>query len=278
MAEPTRSFQIPLAVALDLGAPPPGNLAVPVFRHGSLVVELYQPRGEDRQTPHRRDETYVVVRGSGRFFDGLASRPVGPGHLLFVPAGQIHRFEEFTSDFAVWVMFHGPDGGELVADVAAMGVRARIAETSSELGFRLVACDVAGNPSEPLGHLSDDLAEGCRAGAGLYWKKGFLSPWIGYVAVEGGVPVGLGAFTGPPVGDEVEIAYYTRPEFQGRGIATRTAARLTAIARSAAPSLAVIAHTLPVEGPSPHLLRKLGFRWMGAIDHPEDGWVWKWRA
>jgi hypothetical protein len=53
---------------------------------------------------------------------------------------------------------------------------------------------------------------------------------------------------------------------------------LTAIARSAAPFLTVIAHTLPVEGPSPHLLRKLGFQWMGTIDHPEDGRVWKWRA
>lgn len=35
-----------------------------------------------------------------------------PGDLLFVPAGVVHRFEEFTDDFATWVMFYGPEGGE----------------------------------------------------------------------------------------------------------------------------------------------------------------------
>ena len=35
------------------------------------------------------------------------------GSFLCVPAGQIHRFEDFTSDFAVWVAFYGPEGGEL---------------------------------------------------------------------------------------------------------------------------------------------------------------------
>ena len=31
---------------------------------------------------------------------------------VFVPAGQIHRFEDFSSDFVVWVVFYGPEGGE----------------------------------------------------------------------------------------------------------------------------------------------------------------------
>jgi len=35
-----------------------------------------------------------------------------PGDLLFVPAGIVHRFEDFTDDFATWVMFYGPEGGE----------------------------------------------------------------------------------------------------------------------------------------------------------------------
>jgi hypothetical protein len=26
--------------------------------------------------------------------------------------GCVHRFEEFSDDLAVWVMFYGPDGGE----------------------------------------------------------------------------------------------------------------------------------------------------------------------
>jgi hypothetical protein len=40
------------------------------FEHGSLSVELYAPRGIDAQSPHRRDELYVVVRGEGWFVNG----------------------------------------------------------------------------------------------------------------------------------------------------------------------------------------------------------------
>ena len=101
-----------MADALSQGPPPVGNLAVPVFSHGSLVVELYTPVGHDPQKPHTRDEVYFVVRGSGWFFDGVRRHSVEAGSFLFVAAGQIHRFEDFSSDFAVWVAFYGPEGGE----------------------------------------------------------------------------------------------------------------------------------------------------------------------
>ena len=109
-ARPTAVVQ--LADALTLGPPPAGNLAVPVFGHGSLAVELYSPKGDDPQLPHDRDEVYVVARGAGTFFDGAARHAVGPGTFLFVAAGQVHRFEDFSADFAVWVFFYGPSGGE----------------------------------------------------------------------------------------------------------------------------------------------------------------------
>jgi mannose-6-phosphate isomerase-like protein (cupin superfamily) len=38
--------------------------------------------------------------------------PFGAGDLIFVPAHLPHRFENFTVDFAVWVAFYGPEGGE----------------------------------------------------------------------------------------------------------------------------------------------------------------------
>ena len=83
-----------------------------VFRHGTLEVELYAPRGHDPQQPHTRDEVYVVVSGSGTFVHGEARDPFEPGDFLFVPAGQEHRFEDFTDDLSVWVLFYGPEGGE----------------------------------------------------------------------------------------------------------------------------------------------------------------------
>jgi len=103
---------VSLAEALTKGPPPPGNLAVPIFAHGSLIVELYTPQGHDPQKPHTRDEIYVVAQGRGLFFDGAKQHAVEPGSFLFVPAGQPHRFESFSSDFAVWVAFYGSEGGE----------------------------------------------------------------------------------------------------------------------------------------------------------------------
>lgn len=83
-----------------------------LFEHGTLEVEIYAPRGNDPQQPHLRDEVYVVVSGSGQFYCDGSREPFGPGDFLFVPAGVEHRFEEFTDDLVVWVIFYGPEGGE----------------------------------------------------------------------------------------------------------------------------------------------------------------------
>ena len=34
-----------------------------------------------------------------------------PGDCLYADAGEVHRFEDFTDDLAVWVVFWGPEGG-----------------------------------------------------------------------------------------------------------------------------------------------------------------------
>ena len=91
---------------------PAGERYVELFQHGTLAVELYAPRGTDPQTPHTRDEVYVVIEGSGTFRNGAERHPFGRGDVLFVAAGVEHRFEAFTDDLAVWVFFYGPEGGE----------------------------------------------------------------------------------------------------------------------------------------------------------------------
>jgi mannose-6-phosphate isomerase-like protein (cupin superfamily) len=85
---------------------------IELFRHGTLAVEFYKPEGVDGQTPHTRDEVYVVVSGSGTFLRGGVRRPFEPGEVLFAAAGVEHHFEDFTADFATWVFFYGPEGGE----------------------------------------------------------------------------------------------------------------------------------------------------------------------
>ena len=83
-----------------------------LFTHGTLALEIYQPDKVDLQTPHSRDEVYIVVSGSGTFFNDGQRMPFKAGDFLFVKAGLEHRFEDFTDDFVTWVLFYGPEGGE----------------------------------------------------------------------------------------------------------------------------------------------------------------------
>lgn len=108
----SKCIHVSLSETLTKGPPPVGNLAIPIFSHGTLEAELYRPEGEDRQQPHTRDEVYVIAAGSGYFYDGETRLRVESGSFIFVPAGGVHRFEEFSEDFAVWVFFYGPEGGE----------------------------------------------------------------------------------------------------------------------------------------------------------------------
>jgi mannose-6-phosphate isomerase-like protein (cupin superfamily) len=108
----TDKMRLTSAQALARLAGEPGREFVTLFRHGTLEVEIYKPDRVDRQTPHTRDEVYVVISGSGTFVNGDERHPFEAGEVLFVPAGVAHRFEDFTEDFATGVVFYGPEGGE----------------------------------------------------------------------------------------------------------------------------------------------------------------------
>jgi mannose-6-phosphate isomerase-like protein (cupin superfamily) len=112
---PRVAYHSSLEAAIAAGPPTAGNLAIPVFAHGSMEAELYCPQGTDPQTPHSRDEIYIVAHGEGQFFNGEWVIDVSPGSFLFVPAGVAHHFLNMSDGFAVWVIFYGPDGGEATA-------------------------------------------------------------------------------------------------------------------------------------------------------------------
>ena len=80
--------------------------------HGSMSVELYAPKGTDPQSPHTQDELYFIVSGTGDFVCGTERTRFGANMVFFVAAGEVHRFENFSADFATWVVFWGPNGGE----------------------------------------------------------------------------------------------------------------------------------------------------------------------
>lgn len=84
---------------------PAGERFVEVFRNDRVAMEIYAPRGADSQKPHDQDEIYVVISGTGSFVAGDSRRPFGPSDAIFVAAGIDHRFEDFTDDLVVWVVF-----------------------------------------------------------------------------------------------------------------------------------------------------------------------------
>jgi len=58
-----------VAAAAAMGKLPErgGKRFLEVFRHGSLQLEIFAPRGRDTQRPHIRDEVYFIIQGSGFF-------------------------------------------------------------------------------------------------------------------------------------------------------------------------------------------------------------------
>jgi len=94
------------AAVAALAQHPEGKPFVTLLERGNMYVEIYQPKKTDLQTPHSQDEIYVVISGTGIFFNNGERRPFRPGDLIFVPAGIEHRFEDFTEDFKTWVIFY----------------------------------------------------------------------------------------------------------------------------------------------------------------------------
>lgn len=95
--------------------PESGRLSSLAWQRGSMQLRYYRPPTPDPQTPHTQDELYVVIAGTARFMcDGRAA-DCQAHDVLFAPAGSVHRFEQPSADFAVWVIFYGPQGGEALA-------------------------------------------------------------------------------------------------------------------------------------------------------------------
>jgi len=91
---------------------PAGEQAVRLLQRGSLDIALSIPVTPVQQTPHARDELYVIVRGRGVLLHNGNRERVEAGDLVFVAAGADHQLEGRDKDFAVWRVFYGPEGGE----------------------------------------------------------------------------------------------------------------------------------------------------------------------
>lgn len=141
----------------------------------------------------------------------------------------------------------------------------------------LVAITQGGDLAKPVPFMPPIAAQVVKATTQLYRVVGYEPPWVGYLAFENGTCVGSCGFKSPPQDNRVEIAYFTFPGHEARGVATRMAAELIRLALNKMPVVIVAAQTLPEENASTSILRKLRFHLVGAVQHPEDGLVWEWQ-
>ena len=79
-----------------------------IVNNEHISILLYHPEKKDLQQPHNKDEYYFVVKGTGEFFYKGKLTPFKTGDVLFAAAGEEHRFENFSDDLFVWVIFYGP--------------------------------------------------------------------------------------------------------------------------------------------------------------------------
>jgi mannose-6-phosphate isomerase-like protein (cupin superfamily) len=83
------------------------------FREPALRVGTFRivAGGTDDQHPHAEDEIYVVRAGRARLVAGDESVAVGPGSVVFVPAGEVHRFVDVSEELEVLVVFAPAESG-----------------------------------------------------------------------------------------------------------------------------------------------------------------------
>ncbi len=71
----------------------------------SAAIYILPGGEEDTQTPHSEDEVYLVTRGSGRVQVGDELADIGPGSLIYVARDVEHRFQDYSDDLEILVIF-----------------------------------------------------------------------------------------------------------------------------------------------------------------------------
>ncbi|WP_433724804.1 cupin domain-containing protein [Actinoplanes sp. CA-051413] len=89
------------------------HLTVPDLSVGTYCIPA---GGADDQSPHTEDEIYVVTAGRATIVTPDGRAEVGAGAVIFVPAGEEHRFVDVTEDLALLVIFGPAYGSRAVTD------------------------------------------------------------------------------------------------------------------------------------------------------------------
>jgi mannose-6-phosphate isomerase-like protein (cupin superfamily) len=78
------------------------HLRVPDLSVGTYCLPA---GGADEQSPHTEDEIYIVTAGRAKLVSGAEEAEVRPGSVIYVPAGEVHRFTDIAENLVVLVVF-----------------------------------------------------------------------------------------------------------------------------------------------------------------------------
>jgi mannose-6-phosphate isomerase-like protein (cupin superfamily) len=67
---------------------PDGERYAQAFEHGTVSLGFCAPVGSDPQSPHERDEIYIVHSGASEFVLNDERLDLAAGDAVFVPAGE----------------------------------------------------------------------------------------------------------------------------------------------------------------------------------------------
>jgi mannose-6-phosphate isomerase-like protein (cupin superfamily) len=96
----------------------PGRLAeeersyIEFLRKPSMSAGLYRlsAGAVDSQVPHREDEVYYVLAGRAKFITDDEDTQVEAGDVIYVSAGEAHRFHAIEEDLELLVVFSPAEG------------------------------------------------------------------------------------------------------------------------------------------------------------------------
>ena len=86
--------------------------AILILSISAIFTSIACAQDDQNATQGNQPKVIYTLSGTGTLVHGGRRDAFGPGDVFFVPAGQAHRFVDFSADFATWVVFYGTEGGE----------------------------------------------------------------------------------------------------------------------------------------------------------------------
>ena len=93
---------------------PAGERSARVWQRGALDVAFALPVPPKEQAPHTQDKIYIIIRWRGVLIHDGKRDSFESGDILFIAAGTEHQFEDVSENLALWRVFYGPYGGDVL--------------------------------------------------------------------------------------------------------------------------------------------------------------------